>query len=142
MAQVETGQVSAVTNRYQAMTCVRLYVETDVAGKATRRMNDMIDGELLYINVAHEDDSNAATLSIYLEDDLENSLLSGESVTGLAAGSGGAMAKHKKRQYDDTGSIQARPLLIAGPQTFRFVRGASVFTRLIVEFWFVPAVRS
>lgn len=142
MANLETGQVSAVTNRYLAMTCVRLYVETDSAGKATRRVDGMIDGELRFINVTHEDDSNAATLSVYLEDDLENSLLAGESVAGLAAGSGGVAAKHKKRQFEDIGSIQARQLLVAGPQRFRFVRGASVFTRLIVEFWFVPAGRA
>lgn len=139
MASLEAGKITEVRTDYGALSCVRLYVETDANGSAVRRLHSSIDGELRFVCVSHEDDSNAATLSIYLEDALDNSMLDGESLVGLAAGSGAAIAKYKKLQYEDVGGAQPRELLLCGPQTFRFSRSAAVVTRLVVEFWFVRA---
>lgn len=140
MALLEVGKVTPQVKRYQALSCARLYIESDSAGVAIKRFEGgMIDGELRFITIAHEDDGSAATLSIYLEDDFGNSLLGGEAATGLAAGSGGVAAKYKKLQFEDIGSVQARALLVAGPALFRFVRSSAVLTRLVVEFWSIPA---
>lgn len=129
------GTVQVVSHtEHGPLKCVRLQCKTNSSGDAIEHFpHGLVNGELRKLVVNHKASGVSDTISVYLYDQWDNSLLAGEAATGMSAN-----ATTKKLLYEEIGSVQARGLYVGGYQQIHVDLSGSTATMVTLEFWYLP----